>query len=80
MATVAKPKIASEMGASAWSVTISPFEIMAARQRFTLPVDYGTHPFLARRPPEQRRCSGKRQTGQMQQPEASPAIPRSNFL
>jgi len=44
MATVAKPKIASEMGASAWSVTISPFEIMAARQRFTLPVDYGTHP------------------------------------
>jgi len=36
MATVAEPKIASEMGASARSVTISPFEIMAARQRFTL--------------------------------------------
>ena len=34
MATVAEPKIASEMGASARSVTISPFEIMAARQRF----------------------------------------------
>jgi hypothetical protein len=45
MATFAKPKMASEMGASARSVTISPLEIMAARQRFTLPVDYCTHPF-----------------------------------
>jgi hypothetical protein len=45
MATVAKPKMASEMGASARLVTISAFEMMAARQRFTLPVDYCTHPF-----------------------------------
>jgi len=33
------------MGASARSVTISTFEIMAARQTFTLPVGYCTHPF-----------------------------------
>jgi hypothetical protein len=45
MTTFTKPKMASQMGASARSVTISPFEIMAARQRFTLPVDYCTHPF-----------------------------------
>jgi hypothetical protein len=45
MTTFTKPKMASQMGASARSVTISPFEIMAARQSFTLPVDYCTHPF-----------------------------------
>jgi hypothetical protein len=45
MATFAKPKMASEMDASAPSVTVSPFEIVAAQQRFTLPVGYCTHPF-----------------------------------
>jgi len=45
MATFAKPKMASEMGASAPSATISPFEVMVARQRFSLPVDYCTRPF-----------------------------------
>lgn len=44
MATLAKPKMASEMGTSAPSATLSPFEIMAAPQRFTLPVEYCAHP------------------------------------
>ena len=43
MATFAKPT--SEIGESAPSVTSSPFEIMAARQRFSLPVDYCTRSF-----------------------------------
>src|SRR5262249_60383577 len=43
MATFAKPKMASEMGASARSVTISPFEIMAAREGVHLPGGHCTH-------------------------------------
>jgi hypothetical protein len=45
MATFANPKMASEMGTAAASAPLSPFEIMTARQRFTLPVEYCTHPF-----------------------------------
>jgi hypothetical protein len=45
MATFAKPRMAGEMDTSAPSVTLSPFEIMAARQRFSLPVDYCTRSF-----------------------------------
>ena len=45
MATFTEPKLASEADASAPSTIITPFELMAARQRFSLPVDYCTHHF-----------------------------------
>jgi hypothetical protein len=45
MTIFAESKMASETSASTPSVTISPFELMTARQRFSLPVDYCTHPF-----------------------------------